>query len=278
VPVEVPVERIVYQKVEVPVERIVEVPVEVPVERIVYQKVEVPRPERIVTQVEKVEVPVERIVEVPVEVTGPERVVVREVPPRRLCGVGLAVKKDVQNRCVVAEVLPDGPADGLVHEGDIILQIDHFPTERIPEGEASKYFLGDEFTVVTLTLTSDRIHGLTSHERRVSLERRPVQTPGTSQVLTSRSDIRTESLSQRSSGTIFANSLQVQRYEPRMESPKGGKYFNESPGRQTPGPINDGAPDSVNTDDRQDSQSWLRHLFQDSREDVMTAVKADVWY
>jgi hypothetical protein len=112
----------------------------------------------------------------------------------------------------------------------------------------------------------------------VSLERRSVQTPGTSQVLTSRSDLRNESLSQRSSRTIFANSLQVQHYEPRMESPKGDKCFYESPGRQTPGPINDGTPDSVNKDDRYGSQSRLRHLFQDSRGDVMTTVKADMWY
>ena len=146
-------------------ERIVQVPVEVPVERIVevpvYIEVQVPGPERIV------------------EVPGPERVVVKELPPRRLCGVGLALTRDAQNRCVVEKVLPGGPADGVVHEGDIILEIDNMPTERIPEGEAAKCFLGDEFTLVTLTLTSDRIYGLTSNVRRVSIKRRPVQAPGT---------------------------------------------------------------------------------------------------
>ena len=148
-------------------ERIVQVPVEVPVERIVevpvYIEVQVPGPERIV------------------EVPGPERVVVKEIPPRRLCGVGLALTRDAQNRCVVEQVLPGGPSDGVVHKGDIILEIDNMPTERIPEGEAAKCFLGDEFTLVTLTLTSDRIYGLTSNERRVGIKRRPVQTPDTTQ-------------------------------------------------------------------------------------------------
>ena len=139
-------------------ERIVQVPVEVPVERIVevpvYIEVQVPGPERIV------------------EVPGPERVVVKEIPPRRLCGVGLALTRDTQNRCVVEQVLPGGPSDGVVHEGDIILEIDNMPTERIPEGEAAKCFLGEEFTLVTLTLTSDRIYSLTSNERRVGIKRR----------------------------------------------------------------------------------------------------------
>ena len=146
-------------------ERIVQVPVEVPVERIVevpvYIEVQVPGPERIV------------------EVPGPERVVVKEIPPRRLCGVGLALTRDTQNRCVVEQVLPGGPSDGVVHEGDIILEIDNMPTERIPEGEAAKCFLGEEFTLVTLTLTSDRIYSLTSNERRVGIKRRPFQAPGT---------------------------------------------------------------------------------------------------
>ena len=148
-------------------ERIFQVPVEVPVERIikvpVYIEVQVPGPERIV------------------EVPGPERVVLKEIPPRRLCGVGLALTRDTQNRCVVEKVLPGGPSDGIVHEGDIILEIDNMPTERIPEGEAAKCFLGEEFTLVTLTLTSDRIYGLTSNERRVGIKRRPVQAPGTTQ-------------------------------------------------------------------------------------------------
>ena len=161
--------------------------------------VEVPGPQRVIVQqqplVKYVQGP-ERIVAVPgperivylqgkeriIQVQGPERVVeverVVESAPVRLsgCGVGLAVEKDARNRAVVAEVLRGGPADGKVFVGDVIVDIDGFPTERIPEENSAAYFVGDEGTVITLGILSERI---ASAMRRVTLVRQPVEMVGT---------------------------------------------------------------------------------------------------
>jgi hypothetical protein len=68
---EVPVVRIVEQRIEVPVDRVVEKRIEVPVDRVVEKRIEVP--------VDRV---VEKVVVQRVEISGPERVVVRYVSDR----------------------------------------------------------------------------------------------------------------------------------------------------------------------------------------------------
>jgi len=174
--------------------------------------VEVPGPERVIVQqqpvLQYVQGP-ERIVEVPgperikyvqgperiVEVQGPERVVevertvvVESAPVRRSgCGVGLLLEKDAQNRAVVVQVLRGGPADGKVFVGDVIVDVDGFRTERIPEVNQVSYFVGDEGTVITLGILAERNAGAI---RWVTLVRQPVEMVGTTVRASSPSRIR----------------------------------------------------------------------------------------
>ena len=181
--------------------------------------VEVPGPERVIVQqqpvLQYVQGP-ERIVEVPgperikyvqgperiVEVQGPERVVevertvvVESAPVRRSgCGVGLLLEKDAQNRAVVVQVLRGGPADGKVFVGDVIVDIDGFRTERIPEENQVSYFIGDEGTVITLGILAERNGFLPERNagaiRWVTLVRQPVEMVGTTVRASSPSRIR----------------------------------------------------------------------------------------
>ena len=94
-------------------------------------------------------------------------------------GVGLAIGRDAQNRCVVTRVLPGGAAafSGQVFQGDIIVDIDSFPTARIPETEIAQWFVGEAGTLVTLGLMSDSV---ASAKRQVRLTRQPISAVGAS--------------------------------------------------------------------------------------------------
>jgi len=71
-------------------------------------------------------------------------------------GIGLAIGRDAQNCCVVMRVLPGGAAafSGMVHTGDIIVDIDSEPTASMSEQQVPHWFVGEAGTVVTLGLMS----------------------------------------------------------------------------------------------------------------------------
>ena len=90
-------------------------------------------------------------------------------------GVGLAIERDAQNRCVCARVLPGGAAafSGQVFKGDVIVKINNHPTASMSEEDVPQWFLGDAGTVVELSLMT---HSLNSAVRNVRLVRQPIST------------------------------------------------------------------------------------------------------
>ncbi len=73
---------------------------------------------------------------------------------RRLCGIGCVIERNRENKCVVAQVLQNGAAEGHVFVGDIIDEVDNVPTDRIPVAETPQRLMGEVGSFVNLSVVS----------------------------------------------------------------------------------------------------------------------------